>query len=197
MFNGTLFISKYLLFIGYIQNALTVYFHSISTIVRSWSAPVTNDHRGVTGETVAVKVLNFLFRRHCNFHTHPVYQLDRILRCTGCIDRRKKFALHSNQVGRFISASVLVRDNERLNGSRCGPFDDVHACRSGDIYTRVLFVLDDGIHTRATVIRCSNEHSISPGLGCTFGSVRKVVDLHRATITERWIARKIILLRER
>ena len=35
--------SKYLLFIGYIQNALTVNFHSIFTIVRSSSAPVTND----------------------------------------------------------------------------------------------------------------------------------------------------------
>ena len=46
MFNGALFVSKYLLFIGYIQNALTVDFHSIFTIVRSSSAPVTNDHRG-------------------------------------------------------------------------------------------------------------------------------------------------------
>ena len=37
-----------LLFIGYIQNALTVNFHSIFTIVRSSSAPITNDHHGVT-----------------------------------------------------------------------------------------------------------------------------------------------------
>ena len=51
LFNGALFISKYLLFIGYIQNALTVNFHSIFTIVSS-SAPVTDNHRGVTGETV-------------------------------------------------------------------------------------------------------------------------------------------------
>ena len=67
MFNCSMghFISKYLLFIRYIQNALTVNFHIIFTIVRSWSASVTNDHCDVTGETVAghmtnvaVKVLN-------------------------------------------------------------------------------------------------------------------------------------------
>ena len=52
MFNGTLFISKYLPFIGYIQNVLTVNFHSIFTIVRSSNARVTNDHRGVTEEIV-------------------------------------------------------------------------------------------------------------------------------------------------
>ena len=52
LFDGALFISKYLLFIGYIPNALTVNFHSIFSIVRNSSAPVTNDHRGVTGETV-------------------------------------------------------------------------------------------------------------------------------------------------
>ena len=40
-------------FIGYIKNSLTVNFHTIFTIVKSSSAPVTNDHRGVTGETVA------------------------------------------------------------------------------------------------------------------------------------------------
>ena len=53
MLNGAPFISKYLLFIGYIQNALSFNFHTIFTIARSSSAPVTNDHRGVTGETVA------------------------------------------------------------------------------------------------------------------------------------------------
>ena len=53
MFNGTLFVSKYLLFIGYIQNALIINFHTIFIIVRNLSAPVINDHRGVTGETVA------------------------------------------------------------------------------------------------------------------------------------------------
>ena len=35
-----------LLFIGYIQNALTVNFHSIFTIARSSNAPGTNDQRG-------------------------------------------------------------------------------------------------------------------------------------------------------
>ena len=61
MFNCSmeLFISKYLLFIGYIQNVLTVNFHSIFTIVRSSSAPVTNDHRGVTRETVAGYIFSF------------------------------------------------------------------------------------------------------------------------------------------
>ena len=45
------------------QNVLIVNFHSIFTIVRSWSAQVISDHHGVTGETmagrnVAVKVLS-------------------------------------------------------------------------------------------------------------------------------------------
>ena len=38
---------------GYIQNTLAINFHTVFTIVRSSSAPVINDHRGVTGETVA------------------------------------------------------------------------------------------------------------------------------------------------
>ena len=50
---GYFFISKYLLFIDYIKNALTANFHTIFTIVRSSSTPVTNDDRGITGETVA------------------------------------------------------------------------------------------------------------------------------------------------
>ena len=53
MFSGALFISKYLLFIGYIQNTLTVNFHTIFIVVRKSSAPVSNDHRGVTEETMA------------------------------------------------------------------------------------------------------------------------------------------------
>ena len=63
MFNGALLISKYLLFIGYIQNALTVNFHTIFTIVRSSSAPVTNDHRGVTVHVTSTGLdpLEFLF----------------------------------------------------------------------------------------------------------------------------------------
>ena len=63
----SLFISKYLLFIGYIQNALTVNFHTIFIIVRNSSAPVTNDppwrHRRNRGGSyttnVAVKVLTW------------------------------------------------------------------------------------------------------------------------------------------
>ena len=48
MFNCSmgLFISKYLIFIGYIQNTLIVNFHTIFTIVRISSALVTNDQRG-------------------------------------------------------------------------------------------------------------------------------------------------------
>ena len=63
MFNCSmgLFISKYLLFIGYIQNVLTVNCHSIFTIVRSSSAPVTNDHRGVTREIVAGYIFSFFY----------------------------------------------------------------------------------------------------------------------------------------
>ena len=60
MFNcsiGALFISKYLLFIDYIQNTLTVNFHTIFTILQlyitTFTIVITNDHRGVTGETVA------------------------------------------------------------------------------------------------------------------------------------------------
>lgn len=77
------------------------------------------------------------------------------------------------------------RDNEWLNGSRCGPSDVVHARRHVDVYTRVLFdPVGDGVHT-ALVIRCSNEHSISPAPGNTFGRATKALDLHRTTITER------------
>ena len=51
MSNRALFISKYLLFIGYIQNALTVNFHTIF--------PITNYNRGWSYLTnVAFKVLN-------------------------------------------------------------------------------------------------------------------------------------------
>ena len=57
MFNrsmGHFFISKYLLFIGYIENALTVNFHSIFTIVKSQAlrSPMT---------TVPVKVLKTVY----------------------------------------------------------------------------------------------------------------------------------------
>ena len=57
MFNCSmeLFISKYLLFIGYIQNVLTVNFHSIFTIIsfsqeKPW--PVVYDQRG--GQSVNI-----------------------------------------------------------------------------------------------------------------------------------------------
>ena len=102
MFNGAPFISKYPLFIGYIQSALTVDFHSIFTIARSWSVPVINDQRGSQSANQRAVLKNILKQFSMEIHWYLLNK-EKVGGCSGqLLDNLSSNEQHSSHWNSMI-----------------------------------------------------------------------------------------------